>query len=201
MKILRLLIKKKFVKLCFKGSNFQPIANKVRIYCLGDIDQRYKDATFQWKNLFQNLGDGRMHYAALHKIPTRTVVSSQFFQRRNLQKQRKIIKKATKGGTKTQSEIRNRFVKHETTAFPLISVVKDQFAWLKNLIFIRFPVSMLNSSKMNLGRKNLNHLTRFVYVDTNTTFRKIRSITSTAALSSFQNHLLCTLHSEVCSWF
>ena len=58
-----------------------------------------------------------MHPAALHKLPTQTVDSSQVFERRIVQKQPKIIKKTQKVGTETQLKIWNMFVPNKPSNF------------------------------------------------------------------------------------
>ena len=55
-----------------------------------------------------------MYPAALHKIPTQTVDSSQIFESLILQNQPKLIKKTTKFGTGTQSVIWKKFVPNRT---------------------------------------------------------------------------------------
>ena len=50
---------------------------------------------FSDDHLVQKLGEGKLYPAALHKIPTQTVDSSQVFEK-CLQKHPKLIKKLTK---------------------------------------------------------------------------------------------------------
>ena len=70
-----------FVKLWLKGSIFESIVNKLWLSRLGETYQRFKDAIFGRNQLIHTLGEGKMYPAALHRIPTQTVDSSQIFER------------------------------------------------------------------------------------------------------------------------
>ena len=100
-KRLGMMIKKvNFVKLWLKCSNFQPIVNKLLFSSFWKTNQWNKDSISCTIYLVHNLGEGYMYPAALHKIPTQTVDSSQVFKRWILQKQPKMINKMTKSWDK-----------------------------------------------------------------------------------------------------
>ena len=89
-----------FVKFCLKGSNIKPIANKFYSFRLGRTSQWTEDAIFRRMYLFHNLVDSKNYPAALYKIFTQTVDSSQVFETRILRRQPKIINKVTRSWDK-----------------------------------------------------------------------------------------------------
>ena len=92
-----MLIKKvNFVKLWLNWSNFPLILKKLRFSSFWGTKQWNKVSIFFRNYLVHNLGEGKMYPAALHKIPTQTVDSSQVFERWILRKQSKMINKMTK---------------------------------------------------------------------------------------------------------
>ena len=95
VKILGILIKK-IVKFCLNCSNFKLIVNKLRFSSFWSTNQWNKDSIFCKTYLVQSLGQRKMYPAALHKIPTQTVDSSQVFEKWIVQKQSKMIKKKMK---------------------------------------------------------------------------------------------------------
>ena len=91
-KWLGVLIKKvNFVKFWLEVSISEPIENKLWLSRLGRTNQWYKNASFRRYWLVHSLGEGKSYPAALHRIPTQTVDSSQFSERWILQRQPKII--------------------------------------------------------------------------------------------------------------
>ena len=76
-----LLKKVNFVKIGLKCSNFQAIVNKLQFSSFGRSNQRNKNSIFCRNYFVHNLGEGKMYPAALQKIPTQTVDSSQVFER------------------------------------------------------------------------------------------------------------------------
>ena len=99
---LRVLIKKSFVKLGLKCSNFQPLLYQVRFARIGRSNQRYENPVFCRNYLVHCFGESKMYTAALHKIPTQTVDSSQFLAKCIRQKQPQIITGITKNWDKNK---------------------------------------------------------------------------------------------------
>ena len=142
-----------------------------------------------------------MYPAALHRIPTQAVDSSQVFERWIL-KQPKIINKITKSWDKNTLKIWNRFVPNRPTIFSLDccrprQLYLDQYYLLdeSSALYAQF----LNHESR---RKRLNRFKRFIFVDSDNTFHITDFTTSNVALSSYQTILLYDLHSEVwsCVW-
>ena len=88
--------KNKFVKFGLKCSNFQPLMYQVRFARIAGSNQRYKNAVFCRNYLVHKFGERKMYPAALPKIPTRTVDSSQVLAKHIRQKQPQTIKSITK---------------------------------------------------------------------------------------------------------
>ena len=92
-----------FVKLGLKRSNFQPLMGQVRFARISGSNQRYKDAVFCRNYLVQKFSESKMNPAALHKIPTQTVDSSQVLTKCCIrQKQPQTIKSITRNWDKSQ---------------------------------------------------------------------------------------------------
>ena len=69
--------------------------NQVRFARLARLNQRYGKAVFCRKQVVHNFGQGKRYPAALQKIPTQTVDSSQVSAKCIRQRQQRIIKSIT----------------------------------------------------------------------------------------------------------
>ena len=79
---------------------FKLSTTHVRFARIAGSNQRYKNVVFCRNYFFHNFGEGKIYPAALHKIPTQTVDSSQVLAKCIRQKQPQIIKTITKNWDK-----------------------------------------------------------------------------------------------------
>ena len=88
--------------------------NQVRFTRTARSNERQKIAVFCRNYLVQNFGEGKIYLAALHKIPTQTVDSSQVLAKYIRQKQPQIIKIITENWDKnTIKDLKQVFPKQD----------------------------------------------------------------------------------------
>ena len=73
---------------------------QVRFARIARSNQRYKNTVFCRNSLVHKVGEDKLYPAALHKIPTQTVDSSQVLAKCVRQKQPQIIRSIKKMGQK-----------------------------------------------------------------------------------------------------
>ena len=145
-----------------------------------------------------------MSLAALHRIPTQTLDSSQVFERWVLQKKQKIINKITKCWEKnTIKDLEHVCPKKAHDFFSWLLSSKTILPWL---ILSSWTVICLDALyaqflKKESRRKKLNSFKRFIFRDSDNTFHSTNFTNINAALSSNQTILPYALHSEVWSCF
>ena len=127
-----------------------------------------------------------MYPAALHRIPTQTVDSSQIFENWLLQKHPKMINKMTK------SWARNTIGYLEQVC---LKQAHDVFSWLLSsktylptqLLLSWSVICLLRSiSQIDTRRKRLNNFKRFNFVDGDNKLQFKNLTTLMAALSSYE---------------
>ena len=141
-----------------------------------------------------------MYPAALNRIPTQTVDSSQVFESWILQKQPKIFNKSTKNWDKNTIEDLEQVCPKQFHDF--LCWLLSSRTILPRLTLSSWSVICLVRSipQYWISKKQLNHFKRFIFVDSDNTFHLTNFTTLKAALSSYQSILLYALHSEVWSF-
>ena len=137
------------VKFWLKFSNFEPIVNKLWLLRLRQTNWRYKDAIVCRNYFVPSLGDGKMWGAALHKMTSRTIYSSQVFKRWTFLKQPMVINKITTSWDKN-TKMRNTFVPNKTTIFSLGCCGQRQFyldqLYLLDQSFVLYAQFLINEN-------------------------------------------------------
>ena len=191
-----------FVKLWLKLSKFKPTISKLWLSYLGWTYKWYKQALFCRTYLTHSLSEATMCPAALSRISTQIVDSSQVSERWTLQNQPKLIIKTTKcWEKKTIRDLEKDCPKQNHDLLFWLVSSKTKFP---KLIKSSWSVICLVCSIFQycISRKRLNHFEGFQFLDTDKTIHKTNFTNLNGALSSYQTSLPCSLHSEVgsCVW-
>ena len=141
-----------------------------------------------------------MYPAALHKNPTKTVDSSQVFEKRFFPKQRKITNKTTKKSDKNIIKDLEHVCRKEDHDFPSWFLSSKTILHGKKLPTWAVICIVHSISQYWISNKTLNNSERFIFVDTDNTFHNTNFTNLKNALSSYQTILPRALHSDVWSF-